>query len=73
MASSRFRTVLALAIALTFSLSFLFLVLARSGTVYGGRHSSTYSPHTSASQTVSGSHHSLSSTSIKCESCPRDS
>jgi hypothetical protein len=72
MASSRFRTALALTIVLAFSLSVPFDVLARGGSGYPGGHSSTYSPHSSSSHTVSGSHRSTSRSSIKCESCPRD-
>jgi hypothetical protein len=72
MASSWFRTALALAIALAFSLGFPLDVLARDGSGYGGGRSSTFSSRTAASHTVSGSHRSPSRSSIKCEGCPRD-
>jgi hypothetical protein len=73
MAPSRFRTALALSIALGFALSGPFDVFARGGSGYAGRRSSTSSSRTSSSHTVSGSHWSPSRGSIKCESCPRDS
>jgi hypothetical protein len=73
MAPSRFRTALALSIALGFALSVPLDVLARGGSGYAGGRFSTSSCRTSSSHTVSGSHWSPSGSSIKCESCPRDS
>jgi len=68
MSTSRFRTALALAIVLAFSLSVPFDALAR-----GGGHSGSYSAHSSSSYSSSGSHTTNSHSSIECASCPRDS
>ena len=68
MASSRLRTALALSVTLAFFLGVPFDTSAR-----GGGRSSGYTPRSSSSASSHRSTLSSSRSSIKCESCPRDS